>query len=230
MANTIKAFIPNALTLCNLACGFFILLINDINTIVTLFCLSLLFDVFDGFIARKLKVNSDLGIQLDSLADVVSFGVVPAFLYFKMAPDHGVLSYLAPCLIVVASGYRLAKFNLLPSSKFFIGLNTPSNAIFFLGLYLAFQNDSVLIKNLLSNSWVYLLIPLIFAYLLNSPLKMFSLKSLGKSLKDSIYHLILVVLVGLLIVIDPILAISGSVIGYLLSSIAMNVYSKTDNT
>jgi CDP-diacylglycerol---serine O-phosphatidyltransferase len=229
MANTIKAFIPNALTLCNLACGFFILLINDINTVVTLFCLSLLFDVFDGLIARKLKINSALGIQLDSLADVVSFGVVPAFLYFKMAPDSSVLSYLAPCLIVVASGYRLAKFNLLPSSNFFVGLNTPSNAIFFLGIYLAFQNDSVLIKNLLSNSWVYLLIPLVFAYLLNSPLKMFSLKSIGKSMKDNVYHLTLIGIVVLLIVIDPILAISGSVLGYLALSFVMNVFGNTDN-
>jgi CDP-diacylglycerol---serine O-phosphatidyltransferase len=222
--NTIKSFIPNALTLGNLICGFGVLLINDLNFIVLLFCLSLIFDVLDGFIARILHVQSDLGKELDSIADVVSFGVVPAFLYFKIAPEQlGYLSYLAPSLIVAASGYRLAKFNLLPSSNYFIGLNTPSNAIFFMGLFIAFQYEKELVTNVLSNKWIYILIPVLFCYLLNSSLKMFSLKGLSKRVLDNKFHLAMVVCMIILIIIDPILAISGSILLYLLLSVIMNI-------
>jgi CDP-diacylglycerol--serine O-phosphatidyltransferase len=143
----VKTQIPNILTLANLACGLLALLSifgGDLKTAAILFGASLLFDFADGLVARALKVHSELGKQLDSLADMVSFGVVPGFVLFKMfelakqgsEPIPDFLPYLA-LLVPLFSALRLGKFNIDGRQEdYFIGLPTPANALLIYSLAL----------------------------------------------------------------------------------------------
>lgn len=151
--NQIKAQIPNLFTLGNLFCGCLAIVFIAKDQLVFaayLVGLAAFLDFFDGFFARLLKVGSDLGKQLDSLADMVSFGVVPGYLMFTLIdqamvrnwfinqPDgmeyqqpENYLAYIA-FIITLLSAYRLAKFNIdNRQSHSFIGLPTPANALFF---------------------------------------------------------------------------------------------------
>lgn len=90
-------------------------------------------DLFDGMVARWMKQDSPLGVQLDSLADVVTFGVAPAILFLRVMPQEAWVTAIA-LLIPVCSAWRLAVFNLLPPSPVFRGLPTPANALWYAGL------------------------------------------------------------------------------------------------
>ena len=147
-----KRHIPNFLTCCNLICGAFGVIycfefyewrpINS-NQSLTIFTpaifiwISCVFDFLDGFVAKTLKVTSSIGKELDSLADVVSFGLLPAIFMYKQIqvyddPNH--LEYVA-LLIVVFSALRLAVFNVdTEQTDSFKGLPTPANALFLTGL------------------------------------------------------------------------------------------------
>ena len=126
-----RRFIPNLLTLLNLLCGAVAVTITlfaganletcVLNVAVFLIVLGALFDVFDGFSARKLGVASPLGVQLDSLADLVTFGFAPSILYFHLQVSHAASvspatlhSFLvfSPLMLLLFSAYRLAKFNI----------------------------------------------------------------------------------------------------------------------
>ncbi len=137
------AFIPHLLTLGNLLCGCLALLFIfewKLSTAALLVGLAALLDFFDGFVARLLGVSGELGKQLDSLADAVTFGVVPGMLMYQWlifstqsANDSfsAALPYVA-LLIPLFAVFRLAKFNIdSRQSDSFIGLPTPANGIFF---------------------------------------------------------------------------------------------------
>ncbi len=150
--------IPNSLTLLNLfsgCCGIVACLQNEYSLVPVFIGISLLADFLDGFVARALNVKSELGGQLDSLADMVTFGVLPGImLYSIMHYNVNLLSLhtsfepksiLQDAWILIAFIYtlfaclRLAKFNLdTRQTENFIGLNTPSGAIFILGFYMQF--------------------------------------------------------------------------------------------
>jgi len=140
-----KKLIPNILTLSNLAAGnlaLVALLNRQYALALGLLGTGLLFDLLDGMLARALRVHSELGKQLDSLADMVSFGVVPAFFMLRLAqeavaigyePIPAFLPYLA-LLIPVFTALRLARFNLSNEEQhYFIGLPSPANALFICG-------------------------------------------------------------------------------------------------
>ena len=132
-------------------------------------------DFCDGFAARALHAYSELGKQLDSLCDAVSFGVAPAMLLYHFLIDAGSPPYaaLAALLIPVAGVLRLAKFNIdTRQTSSFIGLPIPANAIFWIG-YVSMVHDGA---SFLAEPWI--LIPVIVAecWLMVSPLRMFSLK------------------------------------------------------
>ena len=141
--NFIKNNLANALTLGNLFCGSIavIHIINhDYHIAAVCLVLSLVLDFFDGFVARALKSNSNLGAQLDSLADMVSFGLVPGLVMLNAFANNGnelfgitppfELKYFG-LFITLFSCLRLAIFNLDEEQKFYFkGLNTPSNTIF----------------------------------------------------------------------------------------------------
>ena len=131
----LKAQLPNFITLLNLLSGVLgILWVLEGQLLYGAYfvILSAGFDFLDGFAARLLKVQSDMGKELDSLADVVSFGVLPGILLYSLAKaqnDSQILPYLT-LIVPMLSAFRLAKFNLdTRQSDQFIGLPTPANAL-----------------------------------------------------------------------------------------------------
>lgn len=120
MNNKIRHYIPNSLTYLSLACGLGSIILSNQTYIFQaglLILTSLIFDVLDGFFARKLNAESKLGLQLDSLTDMVSFGVAPLLLIFNHLIARGVSSlWVFPLLILAAwaGAFRLARFNLQP--------------------------------------------------------------------------------------------------------------------
>jgi CDP-diacylglycerol--serine O-phosphatidyltransferase len=143
--------LPNALTLANLACGaiasYHIAHSFDATPAVYLIFLAALFDLFDGAAARKLGVNGDMGRELDSLADVVSFGLAPSLIIFSMLEQSletalQPLKYIAFCN-VLAAAYRLARFNVSESTgKTFNGMPSPANGIFWASLLAIIVNSN----------------------------------------------------------------------------------------
>lgn len=137
-----KSFIPNTLTLLNALSGCMALLSvvsQDYKMTLTWILIGVFFDSTDGLFARGLKVTSEIGKQLDSLSDVISFGVVPGFfLNYYLAEnlpyDYVFLSPLG-FLVTLAAVYRLARFNITPSSQLdFEGMPTPAFALFVVGI------------------------------------------------------------------------------------------------
>lgn len=132
--------LPNILTALNLVCGTGALMCavdgraETIPLALGLIVAALFFDMMDGRVARKLNISTDLGMELDSLADLVSFGVAPAMLIYKMRlTDAGVLGIITPLALVTCAAFRLARFNVLsqqgqPATKFFVGMPSPAAA------------------------------------------------------------------------------------------------------
>lgn len=136
----IKKQIPNLLTLCNLTCGALAAYMASLGWLhraaLLMFC-GILFDFFDGFAARMLKVSSPVGKELDSLADVVTSGVAPAIILFRMLMcfDGWRLWAFVAFLMPAFAAYRLAKFNLDDrQGHSFLGLPVPSNAMIWAAL------------------------------------------------------------------------------------------------
>ncbi|CAN5290101.1 CDP-diacylglycerol--serine O-phosphatidyltransferase [soil metagenome] len=176
--------LPNTLTSANLLCGCvgIVLTLHSEDTFpdniayaAYFVWAACIFDFFDGFVARLLHVSSPIGKELDSLADIVSFGVLPAVLMYRMIATISPSPYL-PFIafsIAIFSALRLAKFNIDENqTDSFIGVPTPANALFITSLvFLKSPFDTFI-------SWdVFLIvITLIFSYLLVCPLELFALK------------------------------------------------------
>jgi CDP-diacylglycerol---serine O-phosphatidyltransferase len=214
-----RSYIPSIITLLNLACGFMAIITADHYQSSIFLLFSLLFDVLDGFAARKLNAASELGRELDSLADLTSFGVAPAYLYYLLSPLEGWIAMLPPVLLVIASAYRLAKFNLLPSSPYFSGLPTPATGMFMIGLFLAVKYESTIIIDLFANPYFYVLVPIFFSAMMVSNLQMFSLKGIKrKDMKQNILQIVLLVSFIILLMIDNKLAAPLIIIIYIILS------------
>lgn len=189
----IKYFtLPNILTLCNLMCGLVATLLTISHiwspteaplTLPLIFiAASALFDFLDGLAARLTGQYSALGVQLDSLADMVSFGVTPAMLLVAMFNDtQGDGWWWLICLgVALCSALRLARFNIDEEQhESFIGLPTPALAIAIGSLAWAFQQGEIAL-----NPSIILAISVVGAWLLISPIRMFSLKFKGLSLNN----------------------------------------------
>ncbi|MCX6194649.1 MAG: CDP-alcohol phosphatidyltransferase family protein [Cytophagales bacterium] len=148
-----KKEIPNLLTLGNLLAGcigLWFVMQGDLVSASYCIFISLICDFFDGFLARALQAYSELGKQLDSLADMVSFGVLPAFILFGLVEQScgaqctvGLFGFYKPFMVfalVLMSGYRLAKFNIdTRQSDQFIGVPTPANGLLIASLPLILQ-------------------------------------------------------------------------------------------
>jgi len=184
------------------------------------------FDTLDGYLARKLDASSDLGKELDSLADLNSFGVAPAFIYYHLAPGDSWIYMIPSVILVVSSGLRLAKFNLLPSYDYFQGLPTPATAFFTVGIFLGGYYESHLIETLIANDILYFARPVIFSLLMLSSLKMFSLKGMEKPLIKNRYQIALFAFFIALLLIDDKLAIPFTVIMFILLSIIQSSRNK----
>lgn len=181
----IKKHVPNLITLLNLLSGCIALIFAvNLNFEMAFFFVSLgiFLDFFDGFFARLFKVSSPLGLQLDSLADMVTSGLVPGTVMFLMLNNYTVatdnwIAYLA-FIITLGSCYRLANFNIdTRQTDSFIGLPTPANALLILSLPLVLQHTNQdIIRTVLENQWVLLAITAFSAYILNAEIPLFSLK------------------------------------------------------
>lgn len=174
-----KAFVPNALTLCNLLCGsigVILLFLGNFGGAGWCVFIAAVFDVFDGMIARLLGVSRELGKELDSLSDVVSFGLLPSLMALKLLQSQPLffdeIAYL-PLIIVLASSYRLAKFNIdTEQKKEFLGMPTPANAIFWASLCLYYQQSGKML-----NPYLIIALVLVLSFLLVCRWKMFSIKT-----------------------------------------------------
>jgi len=234
-----KKHIPNLLTMTNLffGCGTIIcLIVGEWEKAILFTGVSAVADFFDGWAARKLNVQGPLGVQLDSLADVISFGVVPGMigyiflcnaLQLPTAPISQFSWFAMPAfMITVFSGLRLGKFN-IESSKDgdFIGLNTPSNTLFFIGL-LWLYNDNGFIHQLLMNPTILYSLVIVMSLLMVSPLKMFSFKVSNYRFKDNIYRISLLIGIVILTLVFGKAAVSLSIIWYLILSFIQQLLSK----
>ncbi|MCP4884393.1 MAG: phosphatidylserine synthase [Flavobacteriales bacterium] len=199
-----KKHIPNLFTLMNLFSGMIavIMAATDELVLAALFVfLGIFFDFFDGFFARKFNVAGELGKQLDSLADVVTSGVVPGIIMFQMMlysakgqwfmelscevgdwrDYQDTYFYFLPfsgLFITLAAAYRLANFNIDErQTNSFIGLPTPAFAIFVLSLPLIlYYSDNAFFLELLQNFYVLLGITILGCYMMNAEIPLFSLK------------------------------------------------------
>jgi CDP-diacylglycerol--serine O-phosphatidyltransferase len=225
--------IPNALTLLNVFCGS-CALVSIQNGRYTegyaFLIVSLIADFFDGFAARALNVKSEMGKELDSLADMVSFGVVPGMILYKLLKTSSLVSVfeqsylpLLAFIVTAFSCYRLAKFNLdTRQTTDFIGLATPANTLFFIGLLLIKQNEMEGLDQIVSNPmFLYALIPL-SSYLLVSEIPMFSFKFKGFGWVGNEIRFIFAAIAVVLVFLMHEAAISLLVVVYILLNIIKN--------
>lgn len=207
----------------NLCCGFAAILMADLHLSSILILFGMFFDVLDGMIARMLKVQSEIGKELDSFADIVSFGVAPAYLYTLIIPiDHWVY-YIPAFFILIGSALRLAIFNLLPDTKYFTGLPTPASSFFLVGLFIGVEFDSIVMQTISENPIIYTLIPLLLMLLNLSKIKMFSFKQMGKNLNYNVFILVCIVTFALLTMINYRLSMPIGVIIYILLSVIYSI-------
>lgn len=194
--SSVLSQLPNTVTLLNLMSGsaaVIMVLSGEALTAAFLVCLSLVFDFFDGFLARLLHVKSLIGRELDSLADVISFGLVPSLFLFDAIRKNSMLEATgaagqwlpyAALLIAAFSAYRLAFFNLDERQvESFRGLPTPANAIFIISLTLIAAHGPLhsqgIIPSIASALWFQLLLIPLGCWMLVSDIPMFSLKFSG---------------------------------------------------
>ena len=216
-------YVPSLFTILNLLAGFIAILVGDHYTSSLLLLLCIGFDMMDGMTARMFNAQSELGKELDSLADMVSFGIAPSYLYFLLSPFNGTISYFIPCLFIIASALRLAKFNIIPSSKNFLGLPTPATAFFLIGLYFSYHFENPFVVELLENKIMYVMIPVFFSVMMLSNLRMFSMKGIDKRIWRHKYQFMQLLIFGSLLFVDYKLAIPVSVLTYIFLSIMQNV-------
>ena len=200
---TIKKQVPNTITLLNLFCGCIAMVFalnKEFEMAFYFVSLGIFLDFFDGFFARLFQVSSPLGLQLDSLADMVTSGVVPGIVMYQLMgsssgyPKLGWIVEPFPFvgfLITLGSCYRLANFNIdTRQTDSFIGLPTPANALFILSLPLVLSNlDSFFVLELLTNPFVLIGITLLSVYMLNAEIPLFSLKIKQMSLKKNAFQI-----------------------------------------
>src|SRR5690606_26151264 len=168
---SILKHLPNFITLCKLFCGcigIVVVLEGHVTYAAYLIWLAALLDFLDGFVARLLHAYSPIGKELDSLADMVTFGVLPSIIMFVLLQEktEGAYWHWIAFVIAACSALRLAKFNVdTRQSDSFIGLPTPANALFISALPFIIMGNSF-IAPYIDNAAVLIAITLLFSYLM----------------------------------------------------------------
>lgn len=187
-------------------------------------------DFLDGFLARMLKAEGEMGKQLDALSDVVSFGVAPgmimyqflriAFAYEPDGMDTPLYTLLPALLIPLTAAWRLARFNTSSSSsKTFVGLPSPAAGVFVASMPLILLYDQMGIQYFLINKWILYVLTIAISYLMISQVKMFSLKFNNFSWKDQWKSYTLIVLALFSALLFGWLAIPIAIVAYILLSL-----------
>ncbi len=242
----LKKHVPNLITSLNLLSGSIAIIFAVQGNLVLaaiFVAAGIFFDFFDGLAARALDVKSEVGLQMDSLADVVTSGVVPGIVMYqlivKALPSSGSLSTdwnssefelnlqpfaLIGLLIIVASAYRLAKFNVDDrQTDSFIGLPTPANALLILSLPLILTYESVpVINQLILNEWFLVGLTILSCILLNAELPLFALKFSDWGFKENKLRYFFIISCLLLIVLLKFIAIPAIILLYVLLSVISN--------
>lgn len=238
---SIKKHIPNIVTLGNLFCGTLatIFAVGGHFELTALFVVSGIFlDFFDGFFARVLKVSGELGKQLDSLADMVTSGVVPGIVLFVLLGNNQQMPYdilaefkfsmglpLLGLIITLSACYRLAKFNLdTRQSESFIGLPTPAMSLFIVSLPLVqMHSDIDFVKDLIGNNYFLIGITILFSFLMNLEFHLFSLKFKNYGVKENLFKYTLIILSIILLMTIEYLAVPVIIISYVILSMLKNM-------
>lgn len=221
--------IPNALTSFNLVCGCLGIVALMQNVLVEpayFIWAACVFDFLDGFAARALKVSSPIGKQLDSLADMVSFGVLPAlsmFHWIDKTTENEYLPYIA-LVLAVFSALRLAKFNIDErQTDAFIGLPTPANALFITAL--PFLPE--IFSTWMDNPYFLVGTALVFSYLLVAPFELFALKFKHFKWRGNQLRFTFVALAGLFLVLWGAAGLVPAILSYLLLSLTSRTWTIT---
>ncbi|MFO7745750.1 MAG: CDP-alcohol phosphatidyltransferase family protein [Psychroflexus sp.] len=237
----IKRQIPNFITLLNLLSGSVatVFAVQGELSLATLFvALGIFFDFFDGLAARVLNVKSDLGLQLDSLADMVTSGLVPGLVMCQLLSQSigssTGLVFLSSdvnwmiftgLIITLGSAYRLAKFNIDErQTDSFIGLPTPANALLILSLALILEyHPESLISSWFENTYVLVFISIMSTLLLNAELKLFALKFKNLNFKANWFRYFILIFSIVTLVWLQFIAIPLIILTYILLSIALQM-------
>jgi CDP-diacylglycerol---serine O-phosphatidyltransferase len=243
----IQKHIPNLLTLLNLFCGCIAIVFiasSEFKMAFFFVCLGIFFDFFDGFLARKWGVAGPLGVQLDSLADMVTSGVAPGYVMFILLQSIEIMNhrsgvpdfsgnpiYILPFLgfiITLGACYRLANFNIdTRQSDSFIGLPTPANALFIMSLPLVLQdNPFTEWASFIYNPWVLIVITFLSAYVMNAEIPLFSLKIKDFSVQKYKLQIGFLVASVVLLIFLRITAVPLIILMYVLLSVLNNIVSK----
>lgn len=229
-----RAHIPNTITCLNLLCGCLsiVLIFSDkIDFAAIMIAGSLALDFLDGFAARRLKAGSVIGRELDSLADMVSFGFVPGLIGchlclssppISLEPEFGIYMLIGyfPFIITIASAIRLARFNVdKRQTDSFIGVPTPAITILMLGLALIVEHDRFSLTPTILNPFFVCGLSMVVAWLLNSELPMIALKFKTFSFSDNRFQYALLVFSAASLILLGIAAIPLTIVFYIMVSI-----------
>lgn len=195
----LKKHIPNAITSLNLLAGMmgiYFVLSGKIEFGAYFILIAAIFDFLDGFVARILKVHSEIGKQLDSLADLVTFGVLPSFIVFewiRVLTNDGFLPFIA-LIIGIFSALRLAKFNVdTRQTERFIGVPTPANALLISTLPF-FVEKFPATENIIANPYTLIGIAVLMSYLLIAELPLIALKFKNYEFKPNLFRYLTLVI------------------------------------
>jgi len=239
----IKKHIPNLITLGNLFCGTIATIYavqGDFGRVAFFVILGIVFDFFDGFAARLLNVSGELGKQLDSLADMVTSGVVPGIIIFKLIQrnifntPHSIFEdsiiglSLFGLFLSLGACYRLAKFNIdTRQSESFIGLPTPAMSLFVISLPLILEySDIEFAHNLIKNNYFLIAITILLTYLMNAELPLFSLKFKEYSVKNNLMKYLFLLASLLMIIFLQYISIPLIIVLYVILSVISNYGKK----
>lgn len=220
-----KRHIPNIITCLNLLTGIVgiaWIFQENVNDALIFVLVAGILDFFDGFTARLLKVQSPVGKELDSLADMISFSALPAvFLYLYLQNQSLIISPYVALLIAPFSALRLAKFNIdEEQSDKFIGLPTPANALFITSLALL---DPGLPE------WAWVILALCSALLLVAPMEMIALKFKNYAFRDNLFRYLLIVFSITVMLVFGVRGMVFIIPGYILLSLFSN-FARIENS
>jgi CDP-diacylglycerol--serine O-phosphatidyltransferase len=236
-----KKHLPNFLTILNLACGTVAIVFTlegQWRWAIYLILLAVLFDFLDGLVARLLNASSETGKQLDSLADMVTFGVLPALFIYTLfkgmfsgsgaTENQGSIAIpptlqwmlLGSILIVPAfSAIRLARFNLKENeTSFFNGLPTPAHALFWTGIFWQFMQEGMLFGTSVNVFFLWAIM-MIMVFQMILPVPMYSLKFSNLRLRGNLIRYVLLISSLLILLTVGLSGLSLVVLAYILLSL-----------